>query len=497
MNADRPPFAVVIPTVGRPSLAVLLESLANQSPAPAEVVVADDRRQPRVPLDLAALPGTRVVATGGRGPAAARNSGWLLTDASWVVTVDDDVVLPEGWSVRLVEDLRVAPDVGAVAGRITVPLPAGRAPTDAERDTAALENAWMATADMAVRRSALADVGGFDERFPRAYREDADLAARLRLAGWRLAVGRREVIHPPRRSGRWVSVRAQRGNADDMLMRAVHGPAWRAAAGCPRGRFGWHALTVGTGLTALLAAGIRRHRTAGIAALGWVGLTAEFARRRIAPGPGGRAEVTTMLATSAAIPPVAVWWRAVGAVRHRGAGPWPGRPRAVLFDRDGTLVDDVPFNGDPKRLSPMDGAGEAVGRLRAAGMRIGLVTNQSGVGRGLITEAEVGTVNARLAGMLGPFDTVRICPHRPEEGCRCRKPAAGLIRAAARDLRVAPHQTVVIGDIGADVHAARAAGARSVLVPTAATRAEEVAAAPVVAGTLREAVDRVLGRWPG
>lgn len=497
MNANRPRFAVVIPTVGRPSLAVLLESLANQSPAATEVVLVDDRRHPTAPLDLDALPDARVVATGGRGPAAARNAGWLATDTPWVVTVDDDVVLPEGWSACLVEDLRAASDVGAVAGRITVPLPAGRAPTDAERDTAALATAWMATADMAFRRSALADVGGFDERFGRAYREDADLAVRLRRAGWTLAVGRREVVHPPRPTGRWASVRAQRGNADDMLMRAVHGPAWRDSARCPRGRFGWHALTVGTGLAALLAAGVRRYRAAGVAALGWAGLTADFARRRIAPGPGGRAEVATMVVTSMAIPPAAVCWRVIGAVRHRGARPWPGRPRAVLFDRDGTLVDDVPFNGDPDRLSPVDGAGEAVRRLRAAGVRIGLVTNQAGVGRGLITEQDVARVNARLAGMLGPFDTVRVCPHRPDGGCRCRKPAAGLIRAAARDLRVAPHQTVVIGDIGADVRAARAAGARSVLVPTAATRAEEVTAAPVVAETLLDAVDRVLGRWSG
>jgi histidinol phosphatase-like enzyme len=95
--------------------------------------------------------------------------------------------------------------------------------------------------------------------------------------------------------------------------------------------------------------------------------------------------------------------------------------------------------------------------------------------------------------LLGPLGPWLYCVHGPWEGCGCRKPAPGLIEAAAGALGVEPADCVVIGDVGSDVEAARAAGARAVLVPTAVTRAEEVAAAPVVAADLVAAVELVLG----
>ncbi len=172
--------------------------------------------------------------------------------------------------------------------------------------------------------------------------------------------------------------------------------------------------------------------------------------------------------------------------------PVAGRPLAVLFDRDGTLVHDVPYNGDPALVRPVDGAREALDRLRAAGLRLGLVTNQSGVARGMITLDDVDAVHEELQRQLGPLDTVAVCPHGPEDGCACRKPAPGLVLAAARALGLEARQTVVVGDIGADIGAASAAGARAVLVPTPVTRREEVEAAPVVAPDLATAVDLVL-----
>ena len=80
---------------------------------------------------------------------------------------------------------------------------------------------------MAYRRAALEVVGGFDERFRRAYREDADLAAACAHAGYRLCAGERVVEHPVRPAPWWTSVSAQAGNADDMLMRRIHGRQWR------------------------------------------------------------------------------------------------------------------------------------------------------------------------------------------------------------------------------------------------------------------------------
>jgi histidinol-phosphate phosphatase family protein len=168
-------------------------------------------------------------------------------------------------------------------------------------------------------------------------------------------------------------------------------------------------------------------------------------------------------------------------------------PAAVLFDRDGTLVVDVPYNGDPERVRAMPGAAQALARLRAAGVPTGVVSNQSGVARGLLTEGQVAAVNARVEALLGPLGPWAWCPHGPGDGCGCRKPAPGLVLRAAAALGVAPGECAVVGDIGADVEAARAAGARAVLVPTPVTRPEEVAAAPEVARDLPEAVELLFG----
>ncbi|GAA4820754.1 hypothetical protein GCM10023201_02810 [Actinomycetospora corticicola] len=163
--------------------------------------------------------------------------------------------------------------------------------------------------------------------------------------------------------------------------------------------------------------------------------------------------------------------------------------RAVLFDRDGTLVHDVPYNGDPALVAPVDTARPALDRLRAAGLGTGVVSNQSGIARGVLTPAQVDAVNARVEELLGPIGVWAWCPHGPDDGCACRKPAPGLVLDAAHRLGVAPEECAVIGDIAADVGAAAAAGARSVLVPTPVTRREEVEAAPLVARDLLHALD--------
>jgi HAD superfamily hydrolase (TIGR01662 family) len=167
-------------------------------------------------------------------------------------------------------------------------------------------------------------------------------------------------------------------------------------------------------------------------------------------------------------------------------------PELVLFDRDGTLVRDFPYNGDPDWIRPVDGARGVLDRLRAHGVRVGVVTNQSAVARGLITRAQVDACNARLTELLGPFDTVQVCPHGPDDGCACRKPAPGMVLAACAELGVDPARCVVIGDVATDTDAAAAAGAAGILVPTPVTRRSEVEAAVRVAEDLQQAVDDVL-----
>ena len=515
-----PRWAVVIPTIGRPCLQRMLDSLAAQEvgderPAPLEVVLVDDRPAGVGPLE-AELPNVdwplRIVRGYGRGPAAARNRGWLAThgsDPEWISFLDDDVVLPEGWLAGLVDDLAACgDDVGATQASIRVPLAHGRRPTDWERNVAALEGALWATADMAYRRSALERVDGFDERFPRAFREDADLAVRVRREGWRLVRGERYIVHPVRPSDDSVSLRLQAGNADDALMRALHGPRWRAVADAPGGGFGRHVVTVAGAATAVAgtaAATIARltGRDGGPAAIAatagavtWSAAAARFLYIRLQPGPRPGdprfpGELRRMAVTSMRIPFAAVRHRIVGELTSRGARPWRPAPQAVLFDRDGTLVRDVPYNGDPEKVELMPGAREAVRRARSAGLRVGVVSNQSGVARGLIDEDAVRAVNRRVDEMLGGVDTWQYCPHGPTDGCECRKPAPGLVSRAAEALGVDVRRCVVIGDIGADVEAAQAAGALGILVPTEVTLQPEIDDAPRVAADLLSAMDLV------
>lgn len=513
-SAGRPQpwYDVVVPTVGRSCLVHLLEALDHdEGPSPARVVVVDDRPEPHG--DLRQHPGVPrvdgvepiVLRGAAAGPASARNLGWRACTAPWVVFLDDDVVPRPGWRRGLAADLEAADarDEAAVQGRVHVPLPRHRPPTDRERDVAGLQDAAWITADMAVRRAALEQVGGFDERFRRAYREDTDLALRMMDAGLRLTVGRREVDHPVRPADWWTSVRAQRGNADDALMDRLHGTDWRARGQAPRGRLGRHLWTTATAATAAAAWLSGRIRpAAGMSAL-WAWQWARYWDHRRTPG-GAPAEAAGLAVTSAVIPPAAAWWALSGRVRAARLAPrgradrWgprsPGTdpPELVLFDRDGTLVEDVPYNGDPAAVVPVSGAREALDRLRSRGIHVGLITNQSGVARGLIDLQQVRAVNDRVAALLGPFSTVQVCQHGPSDGCSRRKPAPGMVLDAARELGVPPQRCAVVGDIGSDVEAALAAGARAVLVPTSVTRPEEVAGSPQVATDLTEAVDLLL-----
>jgi D-glycero-D-manno-heptose 1,7-bisphosphate phosphatase len=157
---------------------------------------------------------------------------------------------------------------------------------------------------------------------------------------------------------------------------------------------------------------------------------------------------------------------------------------AVLFDRDGTLIEDVPYNGDPDRVVTRPGAAAAVDAARARQLLTGVVTNQSGIGRGLLSSCDVERVNQRVEALLGPFDVWAVCPHAPTDSCQCRKPAPGLVSDAAARLAVRTDRVVVVGDRLADLGAADAAGALGVLVPSEATEAEALATAHYVVASL-------------
>jgi histidinol-phosphate phosphatase family protein len=149
--------------------------------------------------------------------------------------------------------------------------------------------------------------------------------------------------------------------------------------------------------------------------------------------------------------------------------------RAVFLDKDGTLVDDVPYNVDPAQVRLMPGAGAGLRRLHAAGYRLVVVSNQSGVARGLFPESALAGVEHRLRELLQeegvPLDGFYWCPHHPEGtvaeyavACDCRKPAPGLLLRAAREQGIDLARSWFVGDILHDVEAGRAAGCTTVLL---------------------------------
>ncbi|HET8761758.1 MAG TPA: HAD family hydrolase [Nitrospiria bacterium] len=145
------------------------------------------------------------------------------------------------------------------------------------------------------------------------------------------------------------------------------------------------------------------------------------------------------------------------------------RPLDIVFlDRDGTLNLDEGYLADPERLVLLPGAAEAVAALNAAGVKAVVITNQSGVGRGLIAPEALVRIHERLAALLArggaKLDGIYSCLHRPEDGCACRKPATALALQAARDLGVDASRSAMIGDKPVDLELGRRLGGRSVLV---------------------------------
>ena len=168
------------------------------------------------------------------------------------------------------------------------------------------------------------------------------------------------------------------------------------------------------------------------------------------------------------------------------------KDRAILFDRDGTLIVDTPGNRDPDRIELMPHAADALALAREWGYAVAVVTNQPAVADGTIDQAGLFALHARIEELTGPIDGWFICIHGTAEGCECRKPEPGLIVAASARLGIPPERCTVIGDIGADIEAAKAAGASAVLVPTPVTRREEIEAAPAVADDVLDAVRLVV-----
>ena len=143
-------------------------------------------------------------------------------------------------------------------------------------------------------------------------------------------------------------------------------------------------------------------------------------------------------------------------------------PIGVFLDRDGTIIEDVGYPRDPQLVRLLPGASAALRRFREHGLRLVVVSNQSGIGRGLVTQAEADAVHARFVELLDregvALEDVRYCPHAPGDGCDCRKPEPKLLLEAARKLDVDLARSFALGDKPSDVEAGRRAGCRGLIL---------------------------------
>ena len=179
------------------------------------------------------------------------------------------------------------------------------------------------------------------------------------------------------------------------------------------------------------------------------------------------------------------------------------RPAAFL-DRDGTVVQEAHYLSDPDQVSLISGTVQALERIRAAGYAVVLVTNQSGIARGLYSEADYHAVAARLDEILGnagvPPDGTYYCPHHPDHSspCDCRKPGTGLYEGAARELGLDLAASWYVGDKVTDVLPATALGGRGILVRTGYGREHEdrLPAPMAVVDDLTAAADFIVASGP-
>jgi glycosyltransferase involved in cell wall biosynthesis len=315
--------SVVVPTCGRPPLLDrCLASLVRQKLAPSrfEIIVvddapSDDTRKVVERWAAAQSQGPRIsyiASSGPHGPAAARNRGWRAARADIVAFTDDDTLVARDW---LENGLRAFErDVQAAWGRIVMPL--STVPTDYERDAKGLERAEFVTANCFCRKQALEQLNGFDERFRFAWREDADLYFRL--------LGRPErvvhapsaiVVHPIRPAGWGVSLRQQKKIQSDALLYKKHGALYRKKIRATP-RWDYYAIVLLL-LVMVFALAFGRWNVALLSGLAWLLLSGRFFLARIADTVKTPSHIAEMLVTSILIPPLAVFWRMVGAFKFK------------------------------------------------------------------------------------------------------------------------------------------------------------------------------------
>jgi GT2 family glycosyltransferase len=319
MNGS-PKVSVVVPTYKRHDLlARCLEALMAQDVDAEhfEILIADDEANPATERLVDRWrrpdgPSIRwVPVTSTQGPAGARNAAWRAARSEVIAFTDDDCQPEPGWLRKGLTAMASGAD--AVTGRVIIPLPPN--PTDYERDAAGLSQAEFVTANCFVRRAALEAVGGFDERFTMAWREDSDLQFSLLEHGFRIERAPDAVVVHPVRPARWgVSLRQQRKGVFNSLLFRKHPQLYRRHI--PRFPAGYYAMAaLLPAAVVLLLAG--QPLWSAIVFGTWLIPFGMFCARRLRGTSKAPAHVLEMLVTSVLIPPAACYWLVRGNIRYR------------------------------------------------------------------------------------------------------------------------------------------------------------------------------------
>lgn len=344
--------SVVVPTFKRPKLlSRCLTALSQQDfdPTAYEVIIADDaaseetKRQVEnwlsaqipvnvdqgqkyrgvrenslvtsVPTSLAPSPFPLfryIPVTGTHGPAAARNVGWRAACGEIIAFTDDDCIPDRNWLKAGVSAF--TDTIAGVRGRVIVPLP--DRPTDYELNAAGLERGEFVTANCFYRRDALAAIGGFDERFTAAWREDSDLFFTLLECGSHFAYAPDAIVVHPIRPAPWgVSLNQQRKAMFNALLYKKHPTLYREKL---QPVTPWHYYCIVGAIAAALWGGLNEHPLFALTAIGvWIVLTGRFCWQRLHQTSHAPRHIAEMVFTSVVIPPLSIFWRIFGALRFQ------------------------------------------------------------------------------------------------------------------------------------------------------------------------------------
>lgn len=316
--------SVIVPTFNRSALlARCMEALLAQVFAPEafEIIIVDDANcaETRRLVECRAKhaePGgysiRYIPARCAHGPAAARNIGWRAAQGEVIAFTDDDCIPCSRWLDAGCTAL--TDDVVGVAGRILVPLQA--LPTDYEYNASFLAHSEFVTANCFYRRDALLAVGGFDERFTSAWREDSDLFFTLGERGARCTIAPDAVVVHPVRPARWgISIRQQRKSMFNALLYKKHSFLYRQRI---QATPPWRYYCIVSALLLMLNGVSRSSKLLALAGFAlWIYKTGRFCMQRLRHTSHAPDHIAEMIVTSAVIPPLAIFWRLYGAIKFR------------------------------------------------------------------------------------------------------------------------------------------------------------------------------------